>query len=587
MFALFPQEMITETNGEFAMNFNADLSHPVEVVITPMNDKIINEPQKLTQPYFLVSVNIEESQPKQLTFNGGLGIVNIPSNDENAIIQTKAAKYSDLVKKRWSNEKKKKDRTKKMNYLKKNPSDDQKFEYIDFGVQTNISGIITDDHSQKWKLKAPKRLCLSLIWSFLENCFVIKRSYNEETYDISQLVYLTSAKTYNLIREFLPLPSFQKLYLKFGKELICEKNNIEDITKLSDIIMKYKIDNHILFDELQNNNLAVTLAIDAFAFRSFSTTALTSYSNPISDQNESTVYNNGFLFMMIPIDFRYPPLDVHIEKESSGSYNDNIDKIAKHIKISLICNGFNVWFKATDGDRYPSQEHKDFLNKYISGKSGEFLKLVYEIFNELVDDITLTIPIGDPLHLYKSLRSRYQTHPIKLFSDSNLSTNFEETDLILDIGQALSDVSHLGKMRDCYCLKFFTLENVIKLFKNGKIMDAIFILPIACWIVSIYSTTIDLSFRLFFVELSFQIFSMFFENFTDLKKKKVFQRKQEDSIYVTIHEEQYIIRILNTLVATAITLIFSDFVRTDGLGTHLVDYQKEITWNYWFILFFI
>lgn len=337
--------------------------------------------------------------------------------------------------------------------------------------------------------------------------------------------------------------------------------------------MKYKIDNHILFDELQNNNLAVTLAIDAFAFRSFSTTALTSYSNPISDQNESTVYNNGFLFMMIPIDFRYPLLDVHIEKESSGSYNDNIDKIAKHIKISLICNGFNVWFKATDGDHYPSQEHKDFYNKYISGKSGDFFKLVYEIFNELVDDITLTIPIGDPLHLYKSLRSRYQTHPIKLFSDSNLSTNFEETDLILDIGQALSDVSHLGKMRDCYCLKFFTLENVIKLFKNGKIMDAIFILPIACWIVSIYSTTIDLSFRLFFVELSFQIFSMFFENFTDLKKKKVFQRKQEDSIYVTIHEEQYIIRILNTLVATAITLIFSDFVRTDGLGTHLVENQ--------------
>lgn len=37
------------------------------------------------------------------------------------------------------------------------------------------------------------------------------------------------------------------------------------------------------------------------------------------------------------------------------------------------------------------------------------------------------------------------------------------------------------------------------------------------------------------------------------------------------------IRILNTLVATALSLIFSsDFVRTDGCGTHLVENQIGI-----------
>ena len=344
--------------------------------------------------------------------------------------------------------------------------------------------------------------------------------------------------------------------------------------------MRYKFENHILLqDENESTNqiFTVTLAIDAFVFKSFSTTALTSYRSIKSNQNDDEkVYNNGFLFMMIPIDFRYPSIVIHGEKESAGNYNENIDKIARFIKITLMCHGFNVWFKATDGDRYPSQEHINFFNNHIAGKSGDFLKLVNKIFNELVNDITLTIPIGDPFHLFKALRSRYQIHPIKLYADSDLSTDYEKAESILEIGQALSDMTHLGKMRDCYCIKLFTLENVVKLLKAGGFIDSTFIFPVACWIVSIFSTKIDLSFRLFFTELAFQMFSDFHEHFTDLKKQKIFQRTQEANGSVTIHEEQYIVRILNTLVASAVAFIFSDFIRTDGIGTHLVENQIGI-----------
>lgn len=79
---------------------------------------------------------------------------------------------------------------------------------------------------------------------------------------------------------------------------------------------------------------------------------------------------------MVPQDFPLPSLNLHIEKESGGNYNDNVENIANFIKTTLITNGFDVWFKATEGDCYPPQDHITFFNKYISGKCGDFLILV-------------------------------------------------------------------------------------------------------------------------------------------------------------------------------------------------------------------
>lgn len=337
---------------------------------------------------------------------------------------------------------------------------------------------------------------------------------------------------------------------------------------VDDVIQKYKHDNNISDDSF----VTVTIAIDAFAFKSFSTRALTSYTNSNANSQiieEIKTFNNGFIFMLIPTDFRYPPIILHIEKESSGFYNDNIEKIANFIKVCLICNGFNVWFKATDGDKYPSQDHTNFFKKYVEDKTNNFLDLIYDVYEDLIDNVNLTIPIGDPLHLWKNLRSRYQIHSISLFEDSPLSTDYEKTKSILEIGNALDDETSIGKMRDIYSIKFFTFNNVFKLLQSAQFIDAAFIFPTACWVAANYSIRIDLRFRIFLIELSFQMLSIFHDHFSGLKKKKIYQKSSEK---VTFHEEQYLIRMQNTLIATAIALLFSsEFVRTDGVGTHLVE----------------
>ena len=116
----------------------------------------------------------------------------------------------------------------------------------------------------------------------------------------------------------------------------------------------------------QNDEIhSVALGIDAFAFKIFQTRELTSFIN-FGQNNELKIFNHGFLFLMIPTDSSFPSLNLHIKKELDGNYNKTIENIANFIIIALITKGFNVWFKATDGDGYPSLGHITFYNNYIS-----------------------------------------------------------------------------------------------------------------------------------------------------------------------------------------------------------------------------
>ena len=412
-----------------------------------------------------------------------------------------------------------------------------------------------------------KQISLTFLWTALLNCFKKKRQYNELVYDISMIQYLTSPKAFNLLRQVIPLPAFQNLYLKYGQNIQQEKKNLVDLNEIDTNVKNYIVENGL--DVTKDGENVVCLAIDAFAFRSFCTTVLTSDKNPTADN--IIIYNNGFIYLMVPVDFRYPPIILHIEKAQNGNYNEIIDKIAQEIKAILKNNGLNPWFHATDGDKFLSKSHTRFYLKFVQGNTSNFMELVHSIFEQLLKDDDLSVPVGDPLHLWKNIRSRYQNNSITLFSDSNTSTDCESAKRILEIGNALEDLTKAGKMRDSYCMKLFSFQNVCKLLKAGLFVDATLMFCFACWISADFSTNVDLQFRLFLLELSFQLIETFRQDFTSLKKNGIPQ-KAKDADVVTMHEEQYIIRMMNSLIASAIVLVFtSNFVRMDSVGTHLVE----------------
>lgn len=477
--------------------------------------------------------------------------------------------FSKLAKLKWEKENSKKKKTLVMN----TPQIVECVNYITYkgvSTQTEISSFSPQLQKNTLNSLFQIKLSISLIWEMLEKCFKSQRRYSNQLYDISMLLYLSSAKTYAVIRQFFPIPAVKNLYAVYGDMISSEKRNLLDFSEKDNVIDEYLHQNEIDFNSPQTSNI-ITLGIDAFSFQSFSSTAL-SPSKKFSSGDQTITYNNGFLFLLTPIDFTLPPKIFHLEKASNGNYNDDIDIIAKKLIDVLKRKGFNVWFKCTDGDRFLSPQHEDFYRKYIYQKSNNFLKIVNDVHTKLCDCPDFIVPTGDPLHLWKDLRRRFQQHVIALFSNSPLATDFERAKSILNVGKALNDTSDVGKMRDIYCIQLFTLENVYKLLDNDDYMDATLFFPYACWIIVVYSIQIDLEFRLFLTELSFQFIQTFLDNFPTLKQNRVLQKSRDDVDFVTIAEEQYLIRMLNTLVATAIVLIYSPrFVRMDGVGTHLVE----------------
>ena len=83
---------------------------------------------------------------------------------------------------------------------------------------------------------------------------------------------------------------------------------------------------------------------------------------------------------------------------------------------------------------------------------------------------------------------------------------------------------------------------------------------------------INLGFRIFLVELAFQVLSDWFSLYDELEEQEVARKYTKDCSDVVFTEPQYVKRMLNTLVTFGVVLFFgADNVRLDALGTHLVE----------------
>ena len=136
-----------------------------------------------------------------------------------------------------------------------------------------------------------------------------------------------------------------------------------------------------------------------------------------------------------------------------------------------------------------------------------------------------SMPVGDPLHLFKNIRSRYINHPIKLFYKGN-STNYCNAKDVLKLGNALDDKSQIGTMRDVYVIQLFSFTNVSILLKVKLYNDGFLFFIFSCWIAVIFSSEISLEFRLFLTELCFQCLSICRNEFELLKTENIAQKQE-------------------------------------------------------------
>ena len=368
----------------------------------------------------------------------------------------------------------------------------------DVACQTEDSWVCNMERS---KSDQRERLCRAFVDQALSNLKRRSPRYNQFSYQVSALLYFTSAKSYRLLRQIVKLPAISCIYDKFQTKQCEITQRLLDLNKVDETLAEIQDSINKKVTSGQYMNAQFTLGIDAFCFRSFSGCKLGSCSAKAINQivsnftrqgkvqqltidEENAQFSHGFVFLLIPHDYRLPTRIVHLKHSKTGCYNDKIAKIAEYIRERAKKKELRIVCKATDGDPGVSKDHTDFFNDHVYKQSANFQQLVARVYTWLSTNPDAIIPIADPLHVFKNLRARMMQHPI-ILSPTWQATCLEKDRVILGLGNVLSDETQVGKMRDSYVVALFTLHNVVKLLNAGQFVDAYLLFPFACWMAVI------------------------------------------------------------------------------------------------------
>ena len=233
-----------------------------------------------------------------------------------------------------------------------------------------------------------------------------------------------------------------------------------------------------------------------------------------------------------------------------------------------------IWFKSTDGDRFLNAEHNLFYEMYVMDYRDDFYLLLQHIHDKLSSGEVI-VPIADPLHFAKTLREKLTDHPITVVKTETLHfVTSDEVQSVLGNGQALDDRSQIGRMRDVYVTRLFTLQNVVRLMNAGCFSAAFLLLPYACLFTVMYCDNLTIRDRMFLVHLSYICFDIMLEESSAIVRDhhEVQHRFSKPCKGITPAEPSYIRRMIHTCLSFGISMVFGPrHVRLDDLGTHLVE----------------
>ena len=142
-------------------------------------------------------------------------------------------------------------------------------------------------------------------------------------------------------------------------------------------------------------------------------------------------------------------------------------------KHNIIIRSF-----AFDGDTTYMTLHRNFFYFYMA--------IIFERKNVFNIHLNVQRVDSDPLHLYKRLRYRLLSCIIHCgFTNGKPFIDIEKVrDLLDDLPSVVFENNVLTKMHDVLPLLLFSPQNVIKLFRNGLLIETTFWFPIECSIIA-------------------------------------------------------------------------------------------------------
>jgi hypothetical protein len=361
-----------------------------------------------------------------------------------------------------------------------------------------------------------------------------------------------SRPAFRLTKNLIPLPSQTTVYNQYKDRIAAAEASLQDIEKLNEHISLF-----IELSQLPEKSI-VSMAIDAMAM------------SPDRDYLPSEGSDYAFVIYGQPLDRRHHCFPLHVIASKKGQADDRVQQAIDRVYQGLTDRGLQVKFFCSDGDGGYNEKHKVFFARWIDAFFHNGLDAALAIARS-----TPMIPVGDFLHLWKNYCSRIKNHPVTLSPDSvNNAVNGEDLESLLKLGAALQDKSSIGKMRDSYALKLFSLKNCLDcLNTEDKEKELMYLLPWALQEEVIRSPTLSRQERLDKATLSFKLLFHYYLLSFYPSAPGVSQRfHSATTTAVTFAETSQWYRILNTALALVLFIMDGDenwcFSR---LGTHCLE----------------
>ena len=338
---------------------------------------------------------------------------------------------------------------------------------------------------------------------------------------------------YNFLCKLFQFPSESTLRRKFDKKVNLHESSLTNLSDLNSILAKQK-----KMYSLKDKKIDAVLAVDAFAG-----TILKKVKNDENKNNNPD--KHVFMFLFCPVITKYKPFLGHLFPSKSGSANSNIDSIIDQIKFKSTFSNFQIKYISIDGDPHYSKFFRSQFDKIFK----LYLENDIDNFNMLFKEL-LPLFTGDPLHIFKNLRTRlFHNVVINPFAPSN-SITASNLNKVLQLGPILSDNSQVAKMQDGFAIGLFNFKNSLKLLKNYTKESFFYIFLISLWVESLQNIYFSPDSRIYLINLLLKPFSKIYITLKENKlPNSVSFKKSAHNQFITLCTIEKMERIIPTLLA--------------------------------------
>ena len=411
-----------------------------------------------------------------------------------------------------------------------------------------------------------------------------RRRFTMSVIAMSMALYLISGPAYTFLRNFIPLPSRQTLYLRTSFGLRFNATYLENLSLVKNVVENYREENNVTKEEICG-----ILAVDAISLDKemiitkdgvvygglssevLSKEALEKIQKHFSHLEElwrnksSVIISDAFVFQFQPVLASLRPFVVHIAPSTQGKATQEHVGLLEAISKQLLEQRVKVIAYSMDGDSTYRKLHERFYAEYETNIRGDCSFVNFS-------KISSCLIVSDPLHILKRARYRLLGNVVHTgLTNSTGMIDINRLATVLNLPSKVFSSQKFTKMHDDLPISLFSFESLVILAKVEPMYLAYF-LPFCLLNIGLSETGLSLEERINLFEVAFYYVFAYLGELTE-KASLLPDVKTPLNRHVKLFPRNLALEMSNTLASIlSIMYGFNGTIHLNRIGTNPLEH---------------